>query len=54
MIVRMEDRRIGNYDDRRNRCALVAVAFAVLVGYLVPVLMQIRKTVAESNSSWQR
>lgn|SRR6478752_1878027 len=28
---------------------LVAVAFAVLVGYLVPVLMQIRKTVAESE-----
>jgi len=28
---------------------LVAVAFAELVGYLVPVLMQIRKTVAESE-----
>ena len=28
---------------------LVAVAFAVLVGYLVPVLMQIRNTVAESE-----
>jgi uncharacterized protein YoxC len=28
---------------------LVAVAFAVLVGYLVPLLMQIRKTVAESE-----
>jgi uncharacterized protein YoxC len=28
---------------------LVAVVFAVLVGYLVPVLMQIRKTVAESE-----
>jgi uncharacterized protein YoxC len=28
---------------------LVAVAFAVLVGYLVPVLMQVRKTVAESE-----
>jgi len=28
---------------------VVAVAFAVLVGYLVPVLMQIRKTVAESE-----
>lgn len=28
---------------------LVAVAFAVLVGYLVPVLIQIRKTVAESE-----
>ena len=28
---------------------LVAVAFAVLVGYLVPVLIQIRKTVAESD-----
>ncbi|OQW35919.1 MAG: hypothetical protein A4E19_15790 [Nitrospira sp. SG-bin1] len=28
---------------------LVAVAFAVMVGYLVPVLMQVRKTVAESE-----
>jgi uncharacterized protein YoxC len=28
---------------------LVAVAFAVLVGYLVPVLVQFRKTVAESE-----
>ncbi len=28
---------------------LIAVAFAVLVGCLVPVLMQIRKTVAESE-----
>lgn len=28
---------------------VVAMAFAVLVGYLVPVLMQIRKTVAESE-----
>ena len=28
---------------------LVAVAFAVLVGYLVPVLMQVRQTVAESE-----
>ncbi len=28
---------------------LVAVAFAVLVGYLVPLLMQIKKTVAESE-----
>ena len=28
---------------------LVAVAFAVLVGYLVSVLIQIRKTVAESE-----
>lgn len=28
---------------------LVAVAFVVLVGYLVPVLMQVRKTVAESE-----
>lgn len=27
----------------------VAVAFAVLIGYLVPVLIQIRKTVAESE-----
>ena len=27
----------------------VAVAFAVLVGYLVPVLIQVRKTVAESE-----
>lgn len=28
---------------------LVAIAFAVLVGYLVPLLIQIRKTVAESE-----
>jgi len=28
---------------------LVAVAFALLVGYLVPVLIQVRKTVAESE-----
>ena len=28
---------------------LVAVAFAVLVGFLVPVLTQVRKTVAESE-----
>lgn len=28
---------------------LVAVAFVVLVGYLVPLLMQVRKTVAESE-----
>ncbi len=28
---------------------LVAVAFAVLVGFLVPVLMQVRKTVTESE-----
>jgi uncharacterized protein YoxC len=28
---------------------VVAVAFAVLVGFLVPVLMQVRKTVAESE-----
>lgn len=28
---------------------LLAVAFVVLVGYLVPVLIQIRKTVAESE-----
>jgi uncharacterized protein YoxC len=28
---------------------LIAVAFAVLVGYLVPVLIQLRKTVAESE-----
>ena len=28
---------------------LVAVAFAVLVGYLVPVLVQTRRTVAESE-----
>lgn len=28
---------------------LVAVGFAVLVGYLVPVLIQLRKTVAESE-----
>ena len=27
---------------------LVAIAFVVLVGYLVPVLIQLRKTVAES------
>ena len=28
---------------------LIAVAFAVLVGYLIPVLIQVRKTVAESE-----
>jgi uncharacterized protein YoxC len=28
---------------------LVAVAFAVLVGYLVPVLIQMRRTIAESS-----
>ncbi|TMQ29016.1 MAG: DUF948 domain-containing protein [Nitrospirae bacterium] len=28
---------------------LVAVAFVLLVGYLVPVLIQVRKTVAESE-----
>lgn len=28
---------------------VVAVAFVVLVGFLVPVLMQVRKTVAESE-----
>ena len=28
---------------------LVAVAFSVLVGYLVPMLIQVRKTVAESE-----
>ena len=28
---------------------LVAVAFAVLLGYLVPMLIQVRKTVAESE-----
>ena len=28
---------------------LIAVAFAVLVGYLVPVLMQLRRTAAESE-----
>lgn len=28
---------------------LAAIAFAVLVGYLVPVLIQVRKTVAESQ-----
>lgn len=28
---------------------LVALVFTVLVGYLVPVLMQVRKTVAESE-----
>jgi uncharacterized protein YoxC len=28
---------------------LVAVAFAALVGYLIPVLIQVRKTVAESE-----
>ena len=28
---------------------LVAVAFVVLVGYLVPMLIQVRKTVAESE-----
>lgn len=29
--------------------AVVALAFALLVGYLVPVLIQLRKTVAESE-----
>ncbi len=29
--------------------SLVAVAFALLVGFLVPVLIQVRKTVAESE-----
>ena len=33
---------------------LIAVAFAVLVGYLVPVLIQVRKTVAESEQLWRR
>jgi uncharacterized protein YoxC len=28
---------------------LIAIAFAVLVGYLVPLLVQLRKTVAESE-----
>ena len=28
---------------------VVALAFAALVGYLVPVLIQVRKTVAESE-----
>mgnify|MGYP000942836449 FL=1 len=28
---------------------LVAIAFAVLVGYLVPVLIQMRRTVAEAE-----
>ena len=28
---------------------LVAIAFAVLVGYLVPLLIQVRRTVAESE-----
>ena len=28
---------------------LIAVAFALLVGYLVPLLIQVRKTVAESE-----
>ncbi len=28
---------------------LVAIAFAVLVGYLVPLLIQVKKTVAESE-----
>jgi len=28
---------------------LVAVAFAVLVGYLIPMVIQVRKTVAESE-----
>jgi len=28
---------------------LVAITFAVLVGYLIPVLIQLRKTVAESE-----
>ncbi|MBA5871710.1 MAG: DUF948 domain-containing protein [Nitrospira sp. CR2.1] len=29
---------------------LVAIAFAVLVGYLVPLLIQVRKTVAEAET----
>lgn len=29
---------------------LVAIAFAVLVGYLVPLLIQLRKTVAEAET----
>jgi uncharacterized protein YoxC len=33
---------------------LVAVAFAVLVGYLVPLLIQIRRTVAESEQLMAR
>ncbi len=28
---------------------VIAIAFAVLVGYLVPLLIQVRKTVAESE-----
>ena len=33
---------------------LVAVAFAVLVGYLVPLLIQVRRTVAESEQLMAR
>ena len=33
---------------------LVAVAFAVLVGYLVPLLIQVRRTVAESEQLLER
>jgi uncharacterized protein YoxC len=33
---------------------LVAVAFAVLIGYLVPVLVQLRKTVTESQQFFMR
>src|SRR5262245_7045796 len=33
---------------------LVAVAFTVLVGYLVPVLIQMRKTVAESQQVFMK
>lgn len=29
---------------------LVAIAFAVLVGYLVPLLIQVRKTIAEAET----
>ncbi|TKS60109.1 MAG: hypothetical protein EWM72_01621 [Nitrospira sp.] len=32
----------------------VAVAFAVLVGYLVPVLIQVRKTVTESEQLFSK
>lgn len=33
---------------------LVAIAFAVLVGYLVPVLMELRKTIGESQQLMAR
>ena len=38
-----------SYDIVEIAAILVAVAFALLVGFLVPVLIQVRKTVAESE-----